>query len=100
MAPPLVRYWSSLTCRCNSRLDMASSSLNRMDARADARDVVQDFIECVEALVALENDRLRMMAPQRVCEQVQRLVRHRMGVRIRKERPTCILHGDAARHVH
>src|SRR5207245_1103071 len=57
MAGPLVKYSSRLACRSNNRFVMGSTPGPDIgDARADARDIVQDFIDGVEPIVALQQD--------------------------------------------
>ena len=72
------------------------------DERANARNIVYDFLEGVESIIAFENDRLRHLPPQEIFQQVEGLIGHWVGVGIGENWMPCNMlgHGDAARHVH
>src|SRR5262245_20101466 len=102
MAAPLVRYASNLACRSSNRFAMTLSQLSRRNARADTRQIVENLVDRVEPVVAFENDDRRPVPPERIGEQVERRVGHRMGMRVGEERPPrrFLAHRHAARHVH
>ena len=64
--------------------------------------LVQDFVGRVELVVPLQHDGVRSVAHERVVKQGQRLIRHRMRMRIGEQRlpQEGFAGGDAAREVH
>ena len=56
--------------------------------RADARNIVQDFVDRVEPIVALEHDEGRVLAREHMVEEIERRVGDRMGVGVGEERPS------------
>ena len=66
MASPLVRYSSSLTCRSSNRLVM-DVLRPVIDARPDALDVAENFIDRIKPVIAFEHNRRRSVARERVC---------------------------------
>src|SRR5260370_12492947 len=101
MAAPLVRCSMSLTCRAKSRPDMGVLE-SAIEPSTDMCDIVQDFLGGVEAIIALEHDGGRRLPRERVIEEIERCLRHRMGMGISRERPRqeILAHGGAARHMH
>src|SRR2546422_154416 len=101
MACPLVRYSSRLTCRSNSRLAISDLGLLTGDPRADARHIVEDFINGVEPVIALEHDGVRSVTRERVIEEVEHTIGDRVGMGIGEERPpqNALAHGHAAGHM-
>ena len=67
----------------------------------NARNIIEDFARCVEAVVPLENDASGRVARERAIEQIERLRRHGMGMGIGEEWPrqALVLHGEPTRHV-
>src|SRR5215471_11876025 len=83
IAVPLVRYASRLTCRSKSRPAMSFPRLGVCQARADARHIVEDFLDRVQAIVALDDDVRGRMPDQRIVEQIERLLGQGMGMGVR-----------------
>src|SRR5207244_6100349 len=91
IAAPLVRYSSRLTCRSNSRFAMEFLGARAGCGSANAGDIVQDFVKSLEPVVTLEHDEIRTLTLEHVLEQLERLVRYRMRMRIGEERtPRCV----------
>src|SRR5215510_13551290 len=85
MAPALVRCSSRLICRSNKRAGMRAPELHGVDARADTAHIVQDLVELLQSIVALEHDSLGSVTGQHMIEQIECCVGHRMRVRIGEE---------------
>src|SRR5207244_819049 len=85
MAAPLVRYSSSLVCRSRSRSAIGSPEFPAGDPRADAPDIVKNFINGIEPIIAFQHDRRRMLARERMIEQFEGALRHGVRMRIDKE---------------
>ena len=69
------------------------------DASANARDIVQDFLHRIEAIIALKHDGRRRVTRQRIGQEVERLGRHRVRMGIGEERllQVFIVHDDRRR---
>jgi len=48
------------------------------DSRANARDVIEDFIDRVEAIIALKHDGCRRLVRENMVEEIERSIGHRM----------------------
>src|SRR4029450_12128256 len=72
------------------------------DARADAAHIVQDLIELLQPIVALEHNSLGSVPGQHMVEQIERPVRHRMRMRIGEEgtREEILLNRNASCDMH
>src|SRR6266436_6601825 len=73
----------------------------RCDPRPNARDIIEDFIHRVEAVIALQNDGRRGMAREHAVQKVERFGRYwmRMGISKKWLWQASVGHGDSARHV-
>ena len=69
--------------------------------RANARNVVQDFINLIEPVIALKNHDGRRLTRKRMAQDFEHLLRHRVGMTIGEQWPieTILAYGDSARHV-
>jgi len=72
-----------------------------VNSRPDARDIIENFIHRVEAVVPLQDDGRRGVAHEHAIEEFERFGRHRMRVGIGEERlwQPRVAHGDAAGHM-
>src|SRR5262252_8728948 len=102
MAAPLVRYSSRLTWRSSRGRGMDVIGVPAGQARADALDIVKDFIDGVESLIPLQHDGGRRLAQEGMIEQIEHLARRRVRMGIDKNWPpeNVLVHGCTARHVH
>jgi hypothetical protein len=73
-----------------------------IEPRTQPRDIVQDFVDGIEAIIALEHDDARRLPREGVIEQIERGLGDRVGMGILEERPwqEVFLQGDAARHMY
>src|SRR6476659_67744 len=87
-----------LSCRSKSRLVMTSPAGQEP---ADARNILENFLTCLEPVVTFNDDCLRSVPDERMVEKVECCVRDRMRVRISKQRPgrSAILDRDPAGHM-
>src|ERR1700733_11449106 len=105
MAPPLVRYSSSLACRRNSLFAKGRLAMSvfrpAIDASPDTFDVTEDFVRRIETVIAFEHDRRWSMPRERIFQQPERFGRNRVGVGIGEEWlcKTRIAHNSAACHM-
>src|SRR5271163_3870016 len=86
MALLLVRYLSSLTWRSSKGVATGALGMVAGDSRANARDIVEDFIRRIEAIVAFKDDGSGRLARENLIEEIERLIRHRMGMGIGEKR--------------
>src|ERR1700730_11790819 len=101
MAAPLVICSMRLTCRSNKGFAMGLPCSGSGYARANARNIGEDFIAGVEPIIAFEDDDGRRLPRKRIFEQIQGRVWHRVTMRIGKERlgEKLITDCDTARHL-
>jgi hypothetical protein len=52
------------------------------EAGADAPNVIHDLIDGIEPVVAFQHDGVRRLPSKRVIEEIERPVRHRVGVAV------------------
>src|SRR5262245_48405833 len=86
MAAPLVICSMRLTCRSNKGFAMVVPCSCGGDARANARDVVENFVAGLKPIVALQDDDGRRLPRKRVFQEIEGRIRDWMAVRICKQR--------------
>ena len=81
---------------------MSVLGLQTGDPRTDAPDIVKDFTNGVKPIIALEHDGFGGVAGEHLIEEIERPIRHRMGVGISEEGTLqkILADGHAPRHVH
>src|SRR6266446_2005015 len=102
IAVPLVICSTRLTCRSNKGFAMDLPRSGSGDARANAGDVIENFVASLEPVVALQDDDARRVPRKRVFQEIEGRIRDWMAVGIRKQRlgERLITDRDAAGHVH
>jgi hypothetical protein len=66
---------------------MGALGISAGGSRPDTRDIVQDFVDRVESIVAFEDDGCGRVARENVVEEIERLIGHWMGMAICEQRP-------------
>ena len=74
--------------------------ISTVDAQSNALDVGEDFARSVKSIVTFEYNRLRGVKRQCVLQEIERLVRHRVGMGIGEKGPLQASNGYSASHVH
>src|SRR5258708_6593101 len=71
------------------------------DLRANTRNVVEDFIDRVEAIIPLKHDSRGCLARENVVEKIERPIGHRMGMSVGEKWAfeKALANGHAARQV-